>query len=119
MLEKDVEHYLVKEIRLRLGGIAYKFTSPARRSVPDRLCLVPNNIMFFVEVKAPGKLPTKKQVNEIAKIRRLSFRVHVVDSKEGVKGLINFYIREQTECLNLNTHTSDRNTSDKKEKDNG
>jgi len=40
MLERVIEAYLVQKVK-ELGGIAYKFTSPQRRSVPDRLCLFP------------------------------------------------------------------------------
>lgn len=36
--ESAIEEYLVKRTKSR-GGIAYKFTSPQRRSVPDRLVL--------------------------------------------------------------------------------
>lgn len=39
MLEKKVEEHLCKRVK-ELGGIAYKFTSPQRRSVPDRLVLL-------------------------------------------------------------------------------
>lgn len=38
MLEKVIEAHLVKRVKEQ-GGIAYKFTSPQRRSVPDRLVL--------------------------------------------------------------------------------
>lgn len=39
MLEKKVEEHLCKKVK-EFGGIAYKFTSPQRRSVPDRLVLL-------------------------------------------------------------------------------
>lgn len=39
MLEKTIEAHLVKRVKER-GGVAYKFTSPQRRSVPDRLVLL-------------------------------------------------------------------------------
>lgn len=38
MLECVVEKHLITKVK-ELGGIAYKFTSPQRRSVPDRLVL--------------------------------------------------------------------------------
>ena len=40
----------VKEI----GGIAYKFTSPAHRGVADRLVVLPGGVVWFVEVKKVG-----------------------------------------------------------------
>lgn len=81
MLERDVEAWLVAETKKR-GGTAYKFTSPQRRSVPDRLVLLPGGEIFFVETKAPGKKPTEGQVREHDRLRALGFRVYVMDSKE-------------------------------------
>ena len=52
--------------------------------MPDRLCLLPNGKIFFVELKSPGKKPRALQVNQITKITKLGQRVYVVDSKEKV-----------------------------------
>ena len=40
MLERDIEAYFVKKVK-DAGGVAMKFTSPQRRSVPDRIVLMP------------------------------------------------------------------------------
>lgn len=94
MREKDVEQNLVARYR-SAGGDAYKFVSPARRSVPDRLCLLPvapehveivARYVQFVECKAPGARPTKAQHREHARLRALGFSVSVVDSMEGWGG---------------------------------
>lgn len=84
MIEKTIEAHLVKRVKER-GGIAYKFTSPQRRSVPDRLVLLPGGIFEFVELKAPGKKPTPMQEREHARLRALGFTVKVIDSKEQVE----------------------------------
>ncbi len=81
MLERDVEAYLVKRVK-ELGGIAYKFTSPGRRSVPDRLVVWPTGEVQFVELKAPGAKPTPLQLREHDKLRALGQVVYVLDSKE-------------------------------------
>ena len=81
MLEKDIEAVLVRRIQA-LGGRAYKFTSPNKRSVPDRLCLLPGGRLLFVECKRPGAKPTKLQAAEHERMRALGFEVVVVDSKE-------------------------------------
>lgn len=83
MLERDVENYLVKRIKA-LGGMAEKFTSPARRSVPDRLVTLPQGRVVFVELKAPGKEPTEKQAKDHNRRRALGCEVLVIDSKEGI-----------------------------------
>ena len=54
MLEKEIEAYLCKRIK-QLGGMCEKFTSPQKRSVPDRIITLPNNNIIFVETKAEGK----------------------------------------------------------------
>lgn len=81
MLEKEIEAWLVDQAKRR-GGIAYKFTSPQRRSVPDRLVLLPGKKMIFVECKRPGAKPTEAQEREHQRIRDLGFDVYVMDAKE-------------------------------------
>ena len=83
MLEKQIEAYLVQRIKAK-GGIAYKFTSPQRRSVPDRLVLLPWGQMLFVELKATGAKPTPLQSREHERLRALGCLVLVIDSKETV-----------------------------------
>lgn len=83
MLEKEIEQHLVRRIK-RLGGMAEKFTSPGRRSVPDRLVTLPGGHIVFVELKAPGKKPTENQLRDHQRRRDLGCEVLVIDSKEGV-----------------------------------
>ena len=83
MSEKEIENYLVRKVKNK-KGTAYKFTSPGNSGVPDRLCLLPNGKIFFVELKSPGKKPKALQVNQITKITKLGQRVYVMDSKEKV-----------------------------------
>ena len=63
-LEREIEQFLVTKIKA-LGGVAYKFTSPGRRSVPDRLCVMPEGKHFFVEVKRRAGKLTPLQTVEI------------------------------------------------------
>lgn len=83
MLERDIEQYLVRRIK-RLGGMAEKFTSPGRRSVPDRLVTLPGGRVVFIELKAPGKNPTENQLRDHHRRRDLGCEVMVIDTKEGV-----------------------------------
>jgi len=85
--EKKIEEYLRQKIK-KLGGIAYKFTSPAYRSVPDRLVVLPTGLIYFVEVKAPmGKL-TAGQKRELTKLRNLGCDAVTVWNKKDVDNLI-------------------------------
>ena len=82
MLERDVERALVRRVKA-LGGTCEKFTSPTKRSVPDRIITLPGGVIIFVEVKAPGKKPTPLQERDHAARRALGCDVRVIDSMEG------------------------------------
>lgn len=83
MLERDIEKALVRRIQA-LGGTCEKFTSPSRRSCPDRLVTLPGGRIEFVELKAPGKRPTEKQKRDHQRRRELGCIVRVIDSFEGI-----------------------------------
>ena len=84
MLESDIEKALVKRVKA-LGGKCEKFTSPGRRSVPDRLVTLPHNRIIFVELKAPGEEPTRKQAKDHRERRALGCDVRVIDNMEDVR----------------------------------
>ena len=50
MLEKDIENWLNKQIE-QMGGLAFKFVSPGNPGVPDRIYILPNGEVWFVELK--------------------------------------------------------------------
>lgn len=77
--ESDIEAAVCRYAQNHYGMMAEKFTSPAKRSVPDRLFTMPGGRMFFIEFKAPGKKPTKKQAADHAKRRAMGAQVFVVD----------------------------------------
>lgn len=83
MRESKVERHLVREVE-RVGGKAYKWASPGRRGVPDRLVLLPGCRPFAVELKAPGKRPTLLQAKVHAELRALGLPVLIVDRVEAV-----------------------------------
>ena len=84
MLERDIEKTLVKRVK-ELGGIAEKFVSVNKRSVPDRLVTLPGGRIIFVELKASGKKPTPKQELDHARRRALGCDVRVIDNLEQVE----------------------------------
>ena len=53
MLEKQIEAHLVKRVKA-IGGMAYKFTSPAHKGVSDRIVCLPDGQTWFVELKTEG-----------------------------------------------------------------
>ena len=81
--EKQIEQKLVAEVRRR-GGMALKFVSPSYSGMPDRLVLLPEGKVAFVEVKAPGKKPRSLQVKRHATLRKLGFQVFVLDAASDI-----------------------------------
>ena len=78
MREKIIEKELARAVKAK-GGIAPKFTSPGFDGMPDRLVLLPSGRMGFVELKAPGKKPRALQEARHRLLRRLGFKVYVID----------------------------------------
>ena len=87
MREKTVEQKLVEAVKAR-GGICPKFTSPGFDGMPDRICLMKNGRMAFIEVKAPGKKPRPLQKARHKVLKALGFKVFVLDRPEQIGGII-------------------------------
>jgi hypothetical protein len=86
-LEKDIEKR-VCDYAKSLKILCYKFTSPSRSHVPDRLFITDMGEVFFVEFKRRGQKPTLAQEVEIAKIRKTGIQVFVIDDVEKGKRVL-------------------------------
>ena len=84
--ESDIETHLVKRCK-EIGAICEKFTSPNRRSVPDRVITYHGKVVF-VELKAPGKIPTQAQWRDHSKRLRAGAEVTWTDCIAGVEGIL-------------------------------
>lgn len=87
MLEKTIEHKLAVTVK-KHGGIAVKFVSPNYDGMPDRLVLLPDGVCAFVEVKAQNKKPRPLQKARHKMLKRLGFKVYVLDDAEQIGGII-------------------------------
>lgn len=87
MREKTLEQKFRAAVKVA-GGLAVKFTSPGFDGVPDRLALLPDGKMAFVEVKAPGEKPRPLQLSRHRLLRRLGFKVYVLDDESQIGGII-------------------------------
>lgn len=85
--EKITEKYLCQQVA-NLGGIAYKFTSPSRRNVPDRICILPKGIIVFVELKSEPKEPTLAQKREMLRLQQLGCNIDWANTKAMVDQII-------------------------------
>ena len=87
MQEKQIEQKLTLMVKAK-GGIAPKFVSPSFAGMPDRLVLLPGGVFAFAELKAPGMKPRALQVARHEMLRRLGFRVYVIDGIEQIGGML-------------------------------
>ena len=87
MREKLTEQKLVSAVK-NLGGICPKFTSPGFDGMPDRIVLLPGGRMAFVEVKTMGCKPRPLQLARHGMLRRLGFRVYVLDDAAHIGGIL-------------------------------
>ena len=85
--EKQIEQSLVKAVK-NMGGLAPKFVSPGYDGMPDRLVLLPHGMLAFVELKAPGEKPRLLQKSRHEMLRRLGFKVYVLDGAEQIGGIL-------------------------------
>lgn len=85
--EKEIEKKLVSAVKM-MGGICPKFTSPGFDGMPDRLVLLPKRKFGFVEVKAPGEKPRPLQIARHKLLKKLGFKVYVLDDIEQIGGIL-------------------------------
>ena len=78
LYERTIEQKLAARVKA-MGGIAPKFTSLGFDGMPARLALLPRGRMGFVELKAPGRKPRPLQLVRHRRLRRLGFKVFVID----------------------------------------
>jgi len=91
VLEKYIEAEVCEYARKK-GLLAYKFTSPARAAVPDRMFITQDGRMFFCEFKAAGKKPTPAQEREHTRLRQHKVNVFVIDNIDAGKVMIDVMV---------------------------
>lgn len=87
MRENVVEQHLAVSVK-KMGGMAVKFVSPGLDGVPDRIILLPDRKMAFVELKAPGKKLRPLQEKRQRQLEVLGFPVYVIDGVEQIGGVL-------------------------------
>ena len=88
MSEKHIEQKLVKAVKAA-GGIAPKFINPGLAGMPDRLVLLPDGKIAFVEVKGYRLKPRPLQIKRHETLRRLGFKVYVLDEQRQIGVILN------------------------------
>ena len=88
MKESTIEKHLVTQVKA-LGGMAYKFTSPAHRGVADRVVCLPDGQTWFVELKAPSGRLSELQKIFAEDMARMNQRYVCLWSKEQIEEWLN------------------------------
>ena len=94
MLEKQIERYLVDRVKA-IGGVAYKFTSPAHRGVADRIVCLPDGQTWFVEVKTEGGRLSPLQKVFMSDMHRMKQNYACLWNKDQ----INEWLNENFNCV--------------------
>lgn len=87
MREKLIEQKLVKAVKSR-GGICPKLVCPAFDGMPDRLVILPDEHVGFVEVKAPGQKPRPLQLSRHRLLRSLGCQVFTLDDISAIPRML-------------------------------
>jgi len=80
--EKTLEPSLKRWVEEKKKGFCIKLVTLHISGLPDRMCLMPQGIIFFVETKTTGDEARPLQLWMHAKLRKLGFKVYILDSKE-------------------------------------
>lgn len=83
MREAKVESHLRKRW-LAIGGEVRKVRWLCRRGAPDRLLMLPDGRLWWVELKAPNKDAEDHQAREHTRLWKMGQKVLVLDSIEAV-----------------------------------
>lgn len=70
------------------GGMCLKWVSPGYGGVPDRIVLMPDEVVIFVETKAPDGVLESWQERCHRRLRALGFRVEVLWTIGDVEGFL-------------------------------
>ena len=81
-MEKHIEAYLVKRVKA-LGGIAYKWRGHG--GAADRIIVLPDGTVWFVEVKTIGGRLSALQKVFAADMARLKQKYRVLWTKEEIE----------------------------------
>lgn len=83
MLEKQIEARLTRGVKA-LGGRAYKWVSPGNVGVPDRVVVLPDGRVEFVELKTEKGRLSKMQKIQIDRLKAFGAVVHILYGRDEV-----------------------------------
>jgi len=94
----ESEKLLEKKLRDKIegvGGLCWKLPTIHLAGIPDRICLIPGGIVVFAEIKTTKDKPKKLQLFWHRKLRKLGFRVEIIDKSCQIIELVNEFKNEK------------------------
>lgn len=85
--EKWLERKLNEEVK-KLGGMSIKLLPFQLKGLPDRMLLMPTEVIVFVEVKTTGKKLKPMQLIVKNKLERLGFAYFIISTKQELNDLL-------------------------------
>lgn len=85
-LEREIEKWLGREMR-SFGCLWYKWVSPGARGVPDRIAILPDGRVLFVELKTENGKLSPLQVQQIERLRTWQQHVAVIRGMDDARDL--------------------------------
>lgn len=87
VLESKIQADIISRCKAQ-GWDALKFQSPSRAGEPDLEIRFTNGFVAYLEVKCPGRVPTKLQFLRIEELRRRGFEAYWVTSVDEAMTLL-------------------------------
>ncbi len=94
MREREIEGRLRDGVK-KLGGLCYKFVSPGNRGVPDRIVILPDGVVYFVELKTEVGRLSKIQRLQLKRMERLGVQVRVLYGLSEVNAFLSGIEKEE------------------------
>ena len=85
--EKQIEKKFCDKVK-SIGGMALKFMATACAGVPDRIVLLPNGKVYFVELKREGGRISAIQNIMFEKFQRLGSPVRIISTEKMIDEFI-------------------------------
>lgn len=86
-MEKHLEQKLRNLVKTK-GGLCLKWVSPGTSGVPDRIVLMPEGRVYFVEMKYGKGVLSPKQKLVHAMFEKLGIDVYILSSKEEIQEFV-------------------------------
>ncbi len=93
-IEKNLKQFVESQ-----GGICYKFVSPGRSKVPDRLCVLPGNNIYFTELKGTYKDLPSGQRRELIRLKRMDCKAYCINTVQKLEAF-KMLVYQDMEAIN-------------------